>query len=67
MGYRNINSKEIIHNPIDIIRKRCFGQHPNVMEKIIKENLTEITEIFKANEVNGLPITNSYYMVSVIV
>lgn len=62
-----ISSNELIHSPMDIIRKRCFGQHPTVMEKIIKKDLIEITEIFEANKTNGLSVTNSYYIVRAIV
>lgn len=62
-----INSIETLHNPIDVIKKRCFGQHPSIMKKILTENLKEITKIFEANEKDGLPITNSYYIVRAIV
>ncbi|WP_298466572.1 class I SAM-dependent methyltransferase [uncultured Psychrobacillus sp.] len=58
-----VSNIEILHSPMDIINKRCFGQHPIVTEKIINENLKEITEIFGFHETNGLPITNSYYIV----
>lgn len=62
-----INSKEILHNPIDIIKKVCFGQPPSVMTKIVEANLAEITNIFRANETNGFSITNSYYIVDATV
>ena len=58
-----VSNIEKLHSPMDVIIKRCFGQHPNIMQKIINENLDEITEIFASNDEDGLPITNSYYIV----
>ncbi|MCH1627710.1 class I SAM-dependent methyltransferase [Ferdinandcohnia quinoae] len=63
-----INSIEYINSPLDVLKLRCFGQHPTIYEKLKNENLSEISRIFKQNATEyGLPITFSRYIVRVIV
>lgn len=59
-----INSTEFLAAPIDIIKLRCFGQHPSISEALIETDLPLITRIFDnhATEV-GLPVTFSRYIV----
>jgi SAM-dependent methyltransferase len=63
-----VNSIEYLHSPEDVIKYRCFGQHPKIYETIVKENLVEISRIFEQHAVSeGLPITFSRYIVRAIV
>ncbi|MEH7011303.1 methyltransferase domain-containing protein [Neobacillus niacini] len=63
-----VNSIEYLHNPEDVIKYRCFGQHPLIYETLLKENLLEITRIFEQHAVSeGLPVTFSRYIVRAIV
>lgn len=63
-----VNSIEYLHTPEDVIKYRCFGQHPKIYETLLKENLPEITRIFEQYAVReGLPVTFSRYMVRAIV
>ncbi|MDQ0268311.1 hypothetical protein [Cytobacillus purgationiresistens] len=41
------NSTEYLQSPIDIIKYRCFGQKPNIYERVIKENLSQISGTFR--------------------
>jgi hypothetical protein len=63
-----VNSIEYLHTPKDVIRYRCFGQHPRIYETLFKENLSEITRVFERHTgENGLPITFSRYIVTATV
>ncbi|MEK3980321.1 methyltransferase domain-containing protein [Psychrobacillus sp. FSL K6-2836] len=60
----HVTSKEYLHSPIDVLKIRCFGQKVSVYERLKKENLSEITQIFEKNSTpQGLPITFSRYIV----
>ncbi|MCJ7842398.1 class I SAM-dependent methyltransferase [Lederbergia sp. NSJ-179] len=63
-----VNSIEYFHTPLDVIKRRCFGQTPKVFEKVKDENLNQISKVFeeKATE-KGLAVTQSYYLVRAIV
>ena len=59
-----INSTEFIHSPLDILKLRCFGQHPDLLERLQETDLPKITEIFEQNATkDGLPVTFSRYVV----
>ena len=59
-----INSIEYIHSPLDILKLRCFGQHPAIYEWLKEKNIDELTTIFEQNATaNGLSITFSRYIV----
>lgn len=59
-----INSKEYIHSPVDVLKLRCFGQHPGIYETLKEKDLTEISSIFEQNATeDGLPITFSRYII----
>ncbi|MEC1179412.1 methyltransferase domain-containing protein [Metasolibacillus meyeri] len=59
-----INSIEYIHSPEDILKLRCFGQHPSIYEALKEKNRDEITAIFEQHATtSGLPITYSRYIV----
>ena len=63
-----INSIEYIHSPLDILKLRCFGQHPAIYELLKEKNLDEIATIFEQNATpDGLSITFSRYIVRAIV
>lgn len=55
---------EYLATPLDVIKYRCFGQSPEVHNKLIENDLPAIGRIFKANaEKEGLAITFSRYIV----
>ena len=59
-----VNSTEYFQSPEDILKLRCFGQHPSIYETLTVENLDEIASTFKQHATaNGLPITYSRYIV----
>ncbi|MGE7782195.1 hypothetical protein ACQKL0_20100 [Peribacillus sp. NPDC097264] len=59
-----INSTEYIHSPLDVLKLRCFGQHPSIYETLKEKNLYEVSKIFEQNATkDGLPITFSCYIV----
>jgi len=59
---------EYLHSPIDVLKLRCFGQKTSVYERLKEENLSEITKLFDENSTKkGLAITNSFYIVRLIV
>ncbi len=61
-----IRSIEYLHEPIDIIRLRCFGQSLSLFKAMEKECLSEITRIFERHSVEqGLPVTSEHYLVRV--
>lgn len=63
-----VGSTEYLHAPLDIIKLRCFGQKTSVYERLIEEDLSEITRIFHDNSTKkGLPITSSCYIVRLLV
>ena len=63
-----INSTEFLHSPLDVLKLRCFGQHPSIFETVVQKDLAEISEIFEQNATeDGLPITFSRYVVRVTV
>ncbi|MED3575584.1 hypothetical protein [Cytobacillus praedii] len=63
-----IKSLEFISSPIDVLKLRCFGQHPSIYEILKEKYLFEIAKIFKQNATaDGLPITFSSYLVRAIV
>jgi 23S rRNA (guanine745-N1)-methyltransferase len=36
-----INSTEYINSPLDVLKLRCFGQHPSIYETLKEKNLSE--------------------------
>ncbi|MEK3766209.1 MULTISPECIES: class I SAM-dependent methyltransferase [unclassified Solibacillus] len=63
-----INSTEFIHTPIDILKLRCFGQHPSIYETLRKKDLQKTARIFEQHATErGLPITFSRYVIRVTV
>lgn len=59
-----ITSTEYVKSPEDVIKYRCFGQKPIIYERLIVENLNEITKIFERNTTkDGLPVTYALYIV----
>ncbi|PUA39791.1 SAM-dependent methyltransferase [Paenibacillus elgii] len=63
-----IRSMEYFHEPVDVIRMRCFGQAPSIHEWVMGQCLTEVTRIFEINAAKeGLPVTFERYLVRVTV
>lgn len=59
-----VNSIEYIKSPVDVIKLRCFGQQPTILQTLIENSINEIAEIFDQNTTeNGLLITFSRYLV----
>jgi SAM-dependent methyltransferase len=59
-----INSEEWLDAPLDVLKLRCFGQHPSIYNMIVEENLEEVTNIFEKHRAEkGLCITFSRYLV----
>lgn len=59
-----INSIEYINSPLDVLKLRCFGQHPSIYETLKEKSLSEISKVFeKSASEDGLPITFSRYIV----
>lgn len=62
------STTEYLLSPADVIKVRCFGQCPDVMEAVLETNLSDITKIFEQHaSLKGLPITYSRYIVRAIV
>lgn len=63
-----IVSTEYLLSPLDVLKLRCFGQQTSVYDKLKEEDLEEVTKIFNENSTtNGLAVTNSFYIVRLIV
>ncbi|SOC39922.1 class I SAM-dependent methyltransferase [Ureibacillus acetophenoni] len=59
-----VNSIEYIKSAVDVVKLRCFGQQPTILQALIENNINEITKIFDQNATeNGMPITFSRYLV----
>ena len=57
------DSIEYLHSPIDVIKLRCFGQNPIIINTLIAKNIEQITLLFNQNATsNGLPITFQRYI-----
>lgn len=62
------STTEYLVSPADVIKVRCFGQCPDVMEAVLETNLSDITKIFEQHaSLKGLPVTYSRYIVRAIV
>jgi SAM-dependent methyltransferase len=63
-----VNGIEYLHSPLDVLKMRCFGQHPEIFRKLKEAYLPQITRIFDENKTEtGLPVTFSQYIVRVVV
>ncbi|KYG89450.1 methyltransferase type 11 [[Bacillus] sp. KCTC 13219] len=63
-----IDSFEYIQSPDDLLKLRCFGQHPSIYKILKQQNLDEITTIFEQHATEkGLPITHSRYIVKAVI
>jgi SAM-dependent methyltransferase len=63
-----VRAVEYLHQPIDIITLRCFGQEPTVVQTIVEECLQDITAIFEKYATGkGLPTTHERYIVRSVV
>ena len=59
-----ITSIEYLKSPVDVLKLRCFGQHPSIIERLKEKHLHEIEIIFKVNSTElGLGITYDHYIV----
>ena len=59
-----INSTEFIHTPLDLLKLRCFGQHPSIFETLKERDLQQVTKVFEQHAtVKGLPVTLSRYLI----
>ncbi|WP_379160263.1 hypothetical protein [Paenibacillus sp. sgz5001063] len=57
-------STQYLHEPIDIVRLRCFGQTSAVHEMVMESSLPEISRIFAHHQTaQGLPTTVEHYIV----
>ncbi|WP_409273119.1 class I SAM-dependent methyltransferase [Neobacillus sp. SCS-31] len=64
----HIEATEYLHQPVDVIKLRCFGQNPSVYNRMLEDNLAEITKIFEKNSTQaGLPVTYSRYIVRITI
>lgn len=63
-----VTAIQYLHEPIDIIRMRCFGQLPAVFELMVGECMSDITRIFEKHATDiGLPTTFERYIVRITV
>ncbi|GGE57070.1 class I SAM-dependent methyltransferase [Priestia taiwanensis] len=59
-----VNSEEWLRAPVDVLKLRCFGQHPSIYNMLVEENLEEVTNVFeKYRTERGLCVTFSRYIV----
>jgi 23S rRNA (guanine745-N1)-methyltransferase len=59
-----VRSVEYLHEPIDVIRVRLFGQKRSVWEAVMEQSMPGITRIFERNATDkGLPVTFERYIV----
>ena len=59
-----ITSIEYLKSPVDVLKLRCFGQHPSIIERLKEMHLDEIKMIFEENATElGLGITYAHYIV----
>ncbi len=62
-----VTSVQYLHDPMDVIRIRCFGQSPVLIGKVIDESLPAIEEIFRRHATaQGLPATYEHYLVRAV-
>ncbi|WP_338125004.1 hypothetical protein [Paenibacillus dendritiformis] len=62
-----VASVQYLHDPLDVIRLRCFGQSPVLIAKIIDESLPGIEAIFRRHATaQGLPATYEHYLVRAV-
>lgn len=62
-----VTSVQYLHEPMDVIRIRCFGQSPALIAKIIEESLSGIEAIFRRHAMaQGLPATYEQYLVRAV-
>ncbi|MHA6531431.1 class I SAM-dependent methyltransferase [Paenibacillus sp. BAC0078] len=58
-----VTSTCYLHEPIDVVRLRCFGQTAAVHEMVIRDSLPEINRIFARHQTaQGLPTTVDHYI-----
>ncbi|WP_456271012.1 class I SAM-dependent methyltransferase [Bacillus sp. AK031] len=63
-----VNVIEFLHSPVDVLKRRCFGQHPKIYDELIKAELQQVARIFDENKTDqGLPVTFSRYIVRIVV
>ncbi len=59
-----MRSIEYLHEPIDVIRMRCFGQKPSIQEWVTEKCISKVARIFEVNATEkGLPTTFERYLV----
>ncbi|MGX1432310.1 hypothetical protein ACUXCC_004129 [Cytobacillus horneckiae] len=59
-------SLEFLHTPIDVIKYRCFGQSPQMIQAVIAESFQEVTHLFdRYSSKKGLAVTFSRYIVNI--
>lgn len=59
-----IRSVEWFRRPIELVRMRCFGQLPTVLQAAVEKALPEIQRIFdRHTEAEGLAVTHERYLV----
>ncbi|MCE5168215.1 class I SAM-dependent methyltransferase [Paenibacillus profundus] len=59
-----VTSIQYLHEPMDVVKVRCFGQTPSVFEMVINECMSEIERIFHEHATErGLPTTFEHYIV----
>ncbi|MFS0590335.1 class I SAM-dependent methyltransferase [Cytobacillus horneckiae] len=60
------HSLEFLHTPIDVIKYRCFGQSPQMIQAVIAESFQEVTHLFdRYSSKKGLAVTFSRYIVNI--
>ena len=63
-----VDSIEYLQSPLDVIKLRCFGQNPSIINALIAENMEKITRLFEINATSkGLPITFQRYIVRAVI
>ncbi|HEU4962492.1 MAG TPA: methyltransferase domain-containing protein, partial [Bacilli bacterium] len=57
-------SAEYLHEPEDVLRARCFGQVPEILEELKASSLDAVCAIFERHATDqGLPLTFERYLV----
>lgn len=59
-------STEYLHAPEDVLRGRCFGQRPEILEEMERLCLEQVREVFERHRTElGLPVSFVRYVVRV--
>ncbi|MDN7240943.1 methyltransferase domain-containing protein [Planococcus sp. N028] len=65
---KHIETKEYLQSPLDVLKYRCFGQTPEIMKELQRENLDALSRVFEKHaSAKGLAVPFSRYIVRAVV